>query len=240
MTDLQDLRSRLRDDVRKGPAPVDVGGSKNYMLIFATCGVVIGFALFMFVPRFFQTSGTAVVRVESPIKPGEVPRYAGRSFDEAGAIADNVCAQRVRPGQPVKPPRFTPETMPEFLNNEGVKRAGEQINCLLTEAPQRYCSPAQRKLIVGELTLYFRGIELANKSGALRGSEPRSPSGADVSPDPRVLAALDARLRDGHLTIANRDTISSEAPRWVRDRLVKIEPRKISLCPENPWWAVWK
>jgi hypothetical protein len=240
MTDLQDLRSRLRDDVRRGSSTSEDGAGKSYALVFATCGIVIGFALFMFVPRFFQTSGTAVVRVESPVKPGEVPRYAGRSFDEAGVIADNVCAQKVRPGQPVKPPRITQDQMPEFLNIEGVKRAGEQMNCLLTEAPQRYCSVAQRKMIVGELTLYFRGIELANKSGALRGSEPRSPGGADVSPDPRVLAALEARLRDGHLTMANRDVISSEAPRWVRDRLVKIEPRKVSLCPENPWWAVWK
>jgi hypothetical protein len=107
----------------------------------------------------------------------------------------------------------------------------------------RFCNNAQRKMIVNELTLYFRGIENANRAfGVIRGNgaEGRKSISDDINPDPRVIAALEARIRDGQLTVANRDVISSEAPRWLRDRLVKIEPRAQSLCPEKPWWAVWK
>jgi hypothetical protein len=242
MTDLQDLRSRLREDIRRGSSS-DEGGGKNYVLIFATCGVVIGFALFMFVPRFFQSRDTAIVRdvgvgrVDTRITDGG--RYTGKSPDEAASLADEVCAVRAPGRQPGKPPRFG-DAAADFLIPEGMKRIHEQMNCLLTEGPMRFCSPSQRRMIVNEVTLYFRGIENANRAfGAIRGTEARKSISDDVNPDPRVLAALEARLREGQLTRANRDVLSSEAPRWVRDRLVKIEPRQ-SLCPEKPWWAVWR
>jgi hypothetical protein len=243
MTDLHDLRSRLRDDVRRGPSPEDGGSGKSYGLIFATCGLVIGFALVMFVPRFFfQSSGTATVRDVGAPRPGvetKAPenavsptRYAGKNADQIGLIADDVCAQRV---QTAKAPRLAGEPLTDFLNADGLKRVNDQITCLLTEAPARYCSNAQRRMIVEEITIYFRGIELANKSGAVKG-----PDGRTVVPDSRILSAIEARLRDGQLTSANRDALSADAPRWVRDRLVKIEPHKATLCPEKPWWQVWK
>jgi hypothetical protein len=243
MTDLQDLRSKLREDVRQVSSS-DEGGGRNYTLIFATCGLVIGFALYMFVPRFLQSRDTAIVRdigvnrIDTRITDGG--RYTGKAPDAAATIADEVCALRVPGRQPGRPPRLG-DSAADFLVPEGMKRIHEQMNCLLSEGPARFCSPSQRKMIVNEITLYFRGIENANRAfGAIRGTEARKSISDDVNPDPRVLAALEARLRDGQLTTANRDVLSSEAPRWVRDRLVKIEPRHQSLCPEKPWWAIWR
>ena len=243
MTDLQDLRSRLREDVRRVPTS-DEGGGRKHIIVFATCGLVIGFALYIFVPRFFQVRDTAIMRdisvgrTDTRITDGG--RYTGKSPDDAAALADEVCAVRVPGRQPGRPPRLG-DAAADFLVPEGMKRIHEQMNCLLTEGPVRFCSPSQRKMVVNEITLYFRGIESANRAfGAIRGNETRKSISDDVNPDPRVLAALEARLRDGQLTTANRDVLSSEAPRWVRDRLVKIEPRHQSLCPEKPWWAIWR
>jgi hypothetical protein len=242
MTDLQDLRSKLREDVRRGSSS-DEGGGRNYTLVFAGCGIVIGFALFVFVPRFFQTGGTATVRdvgairVDTRITDGG--RYTGKSPDDAATLADEICAVRAPGRVPGKPPRLG-ESAADFLTPDGMKRIHEQMACLLAEGPMRFCAPSQRKMIVNEITLYFRGIENANRAfGVIRGNEARKSISDDVHPDPRVLAALETRLRDGQLTVANRDVLSGEAPRWVRDRLVKIEPRQ-SLCPEKPWWAIWR
>ncbi len=239
MTDLQDIRSRLRDDVRRSSSSDD--GGKRYTLVFATCGIVIGFALFMFVPRFFQSGTTAIVHDVSATRPAEVHpaegRYAGKSPDEIAVLADQVCAQR-NPGREGKPLRLADQAA-EFLNADGMKRINEQMFCLLSEGPTRYCSPAQQRMIAGELTLYFHGIEQANRQfGALRGAE--APKGVEeVMPDLRVIAALETRVRDGEIPAATRDMISGESPRWVRDRLVRIESR-LSLCPAKPWWQVWK
>ncbi len=246
MTDLQDIRSRLRDDVRRG-APSDEGGGGRYTLIFAICGVVIGFALFLFVPRFFQAPNSAIMRdisvarpaAETGIRPPDGGRYAGKSPDEIAVLADEVCAStapRVLGGKVPRPS----DAAADFLNADGMKRINEQMHCLLTEGPMRFCSPAQQRMIVGEIALYFHGIDQANRQfGALRGSETRKGVGEEIAPEPRVVMALEARLRDGQLTTANRDMISGEAPRWVRDRLVKIEPHQ-SLCPAKPWWAIWR
>jgi hypothetical protein len=247
MTDLQDLRSRLRDDVRRGSSSDEGGSSTKYILVIAVCGIVIGFALFLFVPRFLQSRDTAIMRdislsrgTETGARTTDGSRYAGKNPDEVAIVADEVCAARVPARQPGKAPRLG-EAAADFLTPEGMKRVNEQMQCLLTEGPMRFCSPSQRRMIIGELALYFRGIETANRAfGAIRGSEARKSVVEDVAPDPRVLIALEARLRDGQLTTANRDVLSSEAPRWVRDRLVKIEPRHQSLCPEKPWWAIWR
>jgi hypothetical protein len=243
MTDLQDLRSRLREDVRRGSSS-DEGNSGKYTLVILACGAVIGFALFMFVPRFFQTGGTATVRdvgairIDTRITDGG--RYTGKSPEDAATLADEVCAVRAPGKVPGKPPRLG-DSAADFLIPEGMKRVHEQMACLVSEGPMRFCSTSQRKMIVNELTLYFRGIESANRAfGVIRGNEARKSISDDINPDPRVLAALEARIRDGQLTGANRDVLSSEAPRWVRDRLVKVEPRPQSLCPEKPWWAIWR
>lgn len=245
MTDLQDIRSRLREDVRRGSSSSDEGGgSGNYTLIIVGCGLIIGFALFMFVPRFFQSStGTAVVRdignirIDTRITDGG--RYTGKSPEDSAALADEACAVRAPGKVPGKPPRLE-DAAADFLTPDGMKRVHEQMSCMISEGPMRFCLSSQRKMIVTELTLYFRGIENANRAfGVIRGKEGRKSVSDDILPDPRVLAALETRIREGQLTTANRDVISSEAPRWVRDRLVKIEPRQ-SLCPEKPWWAIWK
>lgn len=244
MTDLQDIRSRLREDVRRGSSSDDGGGSGKYTIAIVVGGLVIGFALFVFVPRFFQPTGSAVMRdisvskVDTRITDGG--RYSGKSPEDAAALADEVCAVRTPGRAPGKPPRLG-EAGPDFLVPDGMKRIHEQMHCMLTEGPMRFCSTSQRKMIVNELTLYFRGIENANRAfGVIRGNEARKSISDDVNPDSRVVIALETRIRDGQLTPANRDLLAGEAPRWVRDRLVKIEPRQQSLCPEKPWWAVWR
>ena len=246
MTDLHDIRARLRDDARRGPSSDESGGRK-YTLVFATCGLVIGFALFIFVPRFFQTRETAIIRdvsvtrpaTETGARPPDAGRYAGRSPDEIAVLADEVCAQQGPARATGKPPRLA-DTGADFLNADGMKRINEQMHCLLTEGPMRFCSAAQQRMVVGELTLYFHGVDQANRQfGALRGAAARTGVRQEITPDLGVLAALEGRLRDGQLTSANRDMISGEAPRWVRDRLVKIEPKQ-SLCPVKPWWQIWK
>jgi hypothetical protein len=244
MTDLHDIRSRLREDVRRGSSSSDDSGSGKYTVAIVVGGLVIGFALFLFVPRFFQSTGSAMMRdisvghADTRITDGG--RYTGKSPEDAATLADEVCAARTPGKVPGKPPRLG-DAGSDFLTPDGMKRVHEQMTCLITEGPMRFCNNAQRKMIVNELTLYFRGIESANRAfGVIRGNEARKSISDDINPDPRVLAALETRLRDGQLTTANRDVLSSEAPRWVRDRLVKIEPRQQSLCPEKPWWAIWK
>src|SRR5262245_60245804 len=127
MTDLQDIRSRLRDDVRRGSSSSsdEGGGGGNYTLVIIGCGLIIGLAVFMFVPRFFQSSGTATIRdtgnirIDTRITDGG--RYTGKSPDEAAALADEVCAVRA-PGKVAgKPPRLG-DSAAEFLTPEGMKR----------------------------------------------------------------------------------------------------------------------
>jgi len=220
MTDLQDIRSRLRDDVRRGSPSEEGGNSGKYTIAIVAGGLVIGFALYIFVPRFFQSTSTAVMR---DISVGKVDvritdggRYTGKSPEDAATLADEVCAVRTSGRQPGKPPRLG-EAGPDFLVPDGIKRIHEQMHCMLTEGPMRFCSPAQRKMIVNEITLYFRGIENANRAfGVIRGNEAKKSISDDVNPDSRVLVALETRIRDGQLTPANRDVLAGEAPRWVR------------------------
>src|SRR5262249_42197725 len=131
MTDLQDIRSRLRDDVRRGSSSSDEGGSGNYTLIIIGCGLIIGFALFMFGPRFFQSGGgTATmrdvgnVRVDTRITDGG--RYTGKSPEDAATLADEVCAVRAPGKVPGKPPRLG-DAGPDFLTPEGIKRVHDQM-----------------------------------------------------------------------------------------------------------------
>ena len=54
-----------------------------------------------------------------------------------------------------------------------------------------------------------------------------------------IIAAIEARLRDGLLTKVNRDEFAAAVPQPLRQRLAGIEPPK-SACPEQLWWAFWR
>jgi hypothetical protein len=54
-----------------------------------------------------------------------------------------------------------------------------------------------------------------------------------------VIAAIEMRLREGLLTVAERDRIAAAAPASIRLRFSGIKPAK-SPCPEQPWWAFWR
>jgi hypothetical protein len=58
-------------------------------------------------------------------------------------------------------------------------------------------------------------------------------------PDSRVIGAIEARLRDGTLTAADRDTIGAVAPEPIRKRFAGIKPTA-PLCARQAWWAFWR
>jgi hypothetical protein len=117
-------------------------------------------------------------------------------------------------------------------------------------------------MIDAEIGMYFRGIDYGNQtlerakttyqtnmaSGKLHRMFGEVAGETDylnqierrkLIPDSRVIGAIEARLRDGTLTAADRDTIAAVAPEPIRKRLASI---KVSapLCPRQAWWAFWR
>ena len=108
-------------------------------------------------------SPSEVARVEpAPPNPGQ---YAGLSYRQTGKLADEVCFARAHARFPhwSKTPRLTTKELHDFDFDE-MRHFNELMTCLLTEAPTRYCSSGQRKMITGETVMYFRGIEYGNKT----------------------------------------------------------------------------
>src|SRR4051794_13630772 len=109
MTDIQDLRARMRQE-RGGPAAATGSGFKLPFGVLAGGAVIIGFVVVMFTPKFYPVQRTAalpdfkevrervmssepalpVVAASAPIGPAQ---YAGKSTEETVKIADGVCAQ---------------------------------------------------------------------------------------------------------------------------------------------------
>src|SRR5947209_16864891 len=73
-------------------------------------------------------------------------RYAGKSADEIGKIADSICAPRHSDGA------------------ASLADQSEQLRCRLTEAPVRYCSAIQRSKITAAIINHFRVLEHAAAS----------------------------------------------------------------------------
>jgi len=121
------------------------------------------------------------------------------------------------------------------------------MTCLLTEQPVRYCAASQRQMIATEIVSYFRGLEHLNAtSDKARRQHSEAGDKADgpqpiglVEPDARVIAAIEARLRDGIFTRADFDRFKSILPARLRERLAAA-PVGTSQCPSPPWWAVWR
>ena len=165
MTDFHDMRARVRDT---GYEPESSGSGMSFWIVTA-CAVVVGFTVIMFAPRLYtaQRTGTLPafkdnpVRAESAVQSSTAAalaadpmRYAGKSADEIGKIADSVCAPR----QPDGPASLADQS--------------EQLHCRLTEAPTRYCSAIQRSKITAAIINHFRVVEHAAAMGKVE-VEPR-------------------------------------------------------------------
>ncbi len=261
MTDIQDLRSRIREKTDYEP-------ERSSRLPFWLIAVVAGaaaFAAVMFAPRFFSGHGTAVVYVEAPRTPvAAVPagteRYTGKSPEEVAKIAEAICAQRAGSVllAPINGEEQSPKAKAEFdrakqmvSNGKNVTDQNERLACQLTEAPARYCSRSLRQKVTASVIDYVRGIENTNMSlrmyftaqSAISLDQSRgriNPDGIGAFvPDPRVTEGVEGLIRAGYLVKAQRDDIGTSVPRAIKERLDRVVGNKAN-CPETPWWAFWR
>jgi hypothetical protein len=177
--------------------------------------------------------------------PAPVSRYAGKAPEEVVRLSDAVCEQRaqaVRNG--VHPaPRNAAGRQEEGGNGHRITAADEKLHCFLTEAPARFCAPNQKRKVAADVINYFKGIEYTNaavvvaaKVAAMKpsGEAPVVLNKAEI--DPRVVQAIEAVIRGGYLTKANRDEIGANVPRELKDRFARIVG-STPPCPKPPWWA---
>jgi hypothetical protein len=220
MADFHDMRSRMRET---GYEPESSGSSGLSFWIVTVCAVAAGFAVVMFAPRLYTAQRTAMLpafketqaRPESAqpasptasIPPAGPMRYANKSADEMGRIADAVCV----------PPR---------VGATNIAYQSEQLHCLLTEAPARYCSAVQRSKITAAIINHFRIVEHAATV-------------AKIEVEPRVLVAIENLIRAGYLLRPQRDDIGTSVPRAIKERFDRVVGNKLP-CPDPPWWAIWK
>jgi len=263
MTDIQDLRSRIREKTDYEPER----SSRLPFWLIAVAAVAAGFAGVMFVPRYFSSPGTGVVYVEAPRAPiaaapapAGAERYAGKSAEEIAKIADAVCAQRAGSVllATVNGEEQPPKAKAEFdrakqivASGKNVADQNERLACQLTEAPARYCSRTLRQKITAGVIDYVRGIENTNMSLrmfftaqyaiSLDQSRGRlNPDGIGAfTPDPRVIEGVEGLIRAGYLVKAQRDDIGTSVPRPLKERLDRVVGNKVN-CPETPWWAFWR
>jgi hypothetical protein len=263
MSDIE-VRDRLRREIRKQVTPTP-GNSHLTLLAFAVGAGTIAFGMFLLLPRFLPETAAlpglkdVKTRIETkapasaslPNDPASVAaRYAGKSPEAMGRIADEVCLQRANARYPnwTKTPRLTEKALRD-VHLDHLSAANELALCLVTEAPERFCSSADRNMLSAEIVQYFLAIahlkqvqekiQTARSPNSLDIRAPR-PQVTEVSPDPKVIAAIEARLNDGHLTGANRDQFNASVPSGVRERFARIKPRELSCMEERPWWAFWR
>jgi hypothetical protein len=272
VSSIDDIRAQLRASPNPAPegkpffllATVLVGALASgvfYYLFFMP--VVVPLKPSPHLPAFHRVNpdGTPEnpppdLRVEpAPPNPSQ---YAGLSPRQAGKVADDVCFARAQARVPhwSKTPRLTTKELADFDFDE-MPHFNELMTCLLSEAPVRYCSSGQRKMIAAEIAMYFRGMEYGNNKLAKYKEEiiAAHQSGRmafDPDPetmnrfrtrvmdaDPRVTGAIEARLRDGTLTHSERDAIVAVAPAALKPRFANVRPAA-ALCPPQPWWAIWR
>jgi hypothetical protein len=201
------------------------------------------------------------VQSRPPVKAS----YEGKSASEVGKVADEVCFQRAHQRFPhwSKTPRLTTKELSDF-HLDDMDHFNELMRCLLVEGLPRYCSASERRMVSAEVAMYFRVIAQGNRAlerwrqrlqspmvnpSFARVQEQLGTTGIDPDYlkkakdaefvyDSGVLNAIEARLRDGLLTKAERDHFAPLAPQQIRERFARVEPRK-SACPDEPWWAFW-
>jgi hypothetical protein len=287
VSDIQEMRERLRR------AQSGAAATAGRMLLWAACAVVLFLVSLWLVPVIDLTSRvkslppspsiptwsdvqasvakgepTTAYRPDPAIQaqPANKAAYEGKSAKEIGAIADEVCFQRTHARYPhwSKTPRLTTKELQDFTVSE-MDHFDELLRCLLSEAPQRYCSSGQRRMIAAEISMYFRGIAYGNRAlDRLRNPIPPGKTNptfmevqaqlaisragsefqlklkrAELKFDSGVLNAIEWRLRDGLLTKAEVDTFAPAAPEAIRERLARVQTGK-PTCPVEPWWAFWR
>jgi hypothetical protein len=270
MTDLQAIRDKLRSTANPPPASSIAGTLIWSMASVCAAAVVFAAGMYLFTPRIVPLQPSAAIptfsQVQKNIEAGEPQSkgvsasqaaairtdpaaLAGKSAAEIGKMADDVCFKRAHARYPhwSKTPRLTTKTLDEF-HLDDMDHFDELMRCLITEAPARYCSASDRRMIAGEVVHYFRAIAYMNRDlDQLKKLAPNfdfdrafndKPLPTAV-PDQQVIVAIEARLRDGYLTLDDRNRINASAPPDIRTRLARIEPPK-SRCPAPPWWAFWQ
>lgn len=252
MTDIHDMRVRLREERGHAPAAAKGRAFRIPFGVLAACAIAVGFVVVMFTPKIYSVQRTAALPVFKDVRvraeeaaqaatppaaplPAAKTDYAGKSPDEAAKLADAVCIQRVAAVQ----------------NGPKVATENERLHCFLSEAPARFCSGSQRRKATADIINYFKGIEYANtalvmakKVMVLPGANRAPMSGADagpvlLTPDERVVGAIEGLMRAGYLMRAHREDIAANVPRAYKDRFARIVGNVLP-CPEPPWWAVWR
>ena len=262
-TDMHDIRAQLREAREQRPRATEDGRKGITFWIVAVGAVIVGFAVVLLTPRIYSVQRTAQLpsfqetrdRIEAetrgpatapPAAPASPASYTGKNADEMGKIADDVCFARAQGMQPhpSKTPHLSDKDPAEFASADGLKYFEGLLNCLVTEAPARYCSVRQRQTVAADIASYFRGVEQANIAANPRYASASSDSSQPpVAPkfayDPKVLSAIEGLIRAGYLTSAERSSFGALAPPLLRDRLARVVAN-VSPCPKPPWWMNWK
>lgn len=257
MTDLQDLRARVRETRYE---PERKSGLPFWLVTAAAVG--IGFAVVMFAPRFFGGQHTALVthtETSAPAPAAAAPAPSAKSVEEVAKLADAFCAQRAGSNllAPLSGAERSPKAKVEFDRAKQIFDSGgsapdqnDQLACQLTEAPARYCSRSLRQKITANVIDYFKGIETTNTSlrmmlkAKAMISLDSSRGNADgqlgsFTADPKVIDGVEGLIRAGYLLKPQRDDIGTSVPRPIKERLDRVVGNK-THCPETPWWAFWR
>ena len=268
MTDLQDLRARLRES-RVTPAVSTGGGFRIPFSVLAIGAIAAGFVIVMMMPKLYSVQRTAALPAFKDVKErGEEPAvvstpareaqpikadYAGKSAEEVAGIADAVCAQRVAAAK-AQPQQAAKLISDDAAGGQKIAAENDKLHCFLSEGTARFCAASWRRKATADIINYFKGIEYANASvGVAQRVMARPmgpPTGAPgvttsnvppvaLGPDPRVVESIEGLLRAGYIAQGNRDDILTNVPRFYKDRFGRIVGNK-APCPENPWWAVWR
>jgi hypothetical protein len=126
---------------------------------------------------------------------------------------------------------------PDEGGGHKITAADEKLHCFFTEGMSRFCAPNQKRKAAADAINYFKGIEYtnaaANVAARMQGNAALI---GRATIDPGVVDALEALIRAGYLTKAQRDEVGASVPRDIKERLARIVPI-VAPCPKPPWWA---
>ena len=186
MSDLQDIRERLRRDADQESSSAGVLVWIVWSVVtVGAAGLAFAAVLYLLMPRLYPLQPSAALptfaEVRTDIAAGEArsqgvtaaqaaairtdpAALAGKSAAEIGKLADEVCFKRAHARYPhwSKTPRLTTKTLDDF-HLDDMDHFNELMHCLITEAPTRYCALSERRMIAGEVVHYFRAIAYLNR-----------------------------------------------------------------------------
>lgn len=259
MSDLQEMRARMRETRVAAPAVSSGEGFRIPFGVVAVAAVAVGFAIVTVTPKFYSVQRTATLpafqetkarsdepaAASAPVDTTPINAdYAGKSPEEAASLADAVCAQRVAAA------KAQPKLMADGSGGSKIAAENVRLSCFLAEGTARFCIASHRRRATADIINYFKGIEYANASvGVMQKAIARPmapPSGqaapagnVQFGPDPRVVEEIEGLLRAGYLAQGNRDDILTNVPRPYKERFARVVGSRVP-CPEKPWWQIWK